>query len=914
MEGFDRLSAALQVQIVNGLGWQSLRPVQDLSIQTILDGHNCVILAPTAGGKTEASLFPLLSLMDTEDRAPTSVLYLAPIRALLNNQEARLEKLTGLIGRTATKWHGDVGQSARKRFIRNPTDILAITPESLEAMLMSTSVPGQRLLAKVRAVIIDEVHSFAASDRGAHLMSLIERIQRLSGYDIQRIGLSATVGDPEAIAAWLGGSSAREHVVVDPRGAGTPPEVQLDYVGSLANAAHVIDKLYPGTRRLVFVDSRRRVEELGSLLLARGVDTFVTHSSLALSERTAAERAFEERDNCVIVATSALELGIDVGDLDRVIQIDAPSTVSSFLQRMGRTGRRPGTRANCTFLATSDDAVVQGAALLHLWSQGFVEPTHPNHRATHILAHQLIALGIQNLGVGTADWWQMLEGCAAFEAITPQERTDLVQHMLDQKILAELDSRFVLGQRGEQLYGWANFRELYAVFSAPPILKVLHGRQEIGSVDAWFAQQDTDDKALAFVLGGRPWKVTYIDWKRGICHVQPSDSGSYPRWMGRPVLLSEALCNAMRTILKGDHVDPAWSNRAKTVIDELREAYLFLDEGDAPLVSDANRVRWWTFAGGKTNNLLAALLKKTLGSRVSSNNLCVTLAGDAALSDVAIRQAIRELPPKLTWDNARTLAPTAARGRVSKFQPCLPVQLELDLLARTLLDVEGARRVAGVNLTHIETTPGAEAARGELPKFEVYSLPPEPRPPEPRPDAEPRIEPRLQPSIPVTYIDTFDALDQLAPKLMKADYIAFDVETTFKRELCLAQVGTHEGIWLIDAVAIDDISPLARVLESARVTKIIQYAHFERSVMSRLGIEIENVFDTWQASKKRHGKKVMGGHNLAALCRRELNIEIDKGEQTSDWRQRPLSTEQLHYAALDVEVLLKLYQAFNGAA
>ena len=524
MDAFDRLSPALAVQIVNGLGWTGLRPVQNQSIDAILDGKNAVVLAPTAGGKTEASLFPLLSLMDTEDRAPTSVLYVAPIRALLNNQEARLEKLTGLIGRTAFKWHGDVSQSARKRFVRDPADILAITPESLEAMLMSTSVPGKRLLSNVRAVVIDEVHAFAQDDRGSHLVALLERIQRLSGYDIQRIGLSATVGDPEAIADWLGGSSKRPRIVVNPGGAGTPPEVKLDYVGSLENAAHVIHKLWPGTRRLVFVDSRRRVEELGSMLLARGVDTFVSHSSLAVSERTAAERAFEERDNCVIVATSALELGIDVGDLDRVIQVDAPSTVSSFLQRMGRTGRRPGTRANCTFLATSDDAVLQCAALLHLWEQGYVEPTNPNFRSTHVLAHQLLTLGIQAMGIGVADWWSWVEGCSAFDEIGEADRRNLLRHMLDQDILAEVDSRLVLGRRGERLYAGANFRELYAVFSAPPVLRVLHGRQEVGSVDAWFAQQDSDAKSLAFVLGGRAWEVTSIDWKRGSCQVKPADA------------------------------------------------------------------------------------------------------------------------------------------------------------------------------------------------------------------------------------------------------------------------------------------------------------------------------------------------------------------------------------------------------
>ncbi|MCA9558898.1 MAG: DEAD/DEAH box helicase [Myxococcales bacterium] len=451
---------------------------------------------------------------------------MAPIKALLNNQEARLERLTGLIGRRAMKWHGDVSITSRKRHIRDPHDVLAITPESLEAMLMSSSVPGQRLLANVRAIVIDEVHAFAAGDRGAHLVALIERIQRLSGHDIQRIGLSATVGDPDAIAAWLSGSSTRQARVIDPGEAGTPPEVHLDYVGSLTNAAKVIDKLHSGTRRLVFVDSRRRVEELGTLLLGRGVDTFLSHSSLAASERHAAERAFEERQNCVIVATSAMELGIDVGDLDHVMQIDAPSTVSSFLQRLGRTGRRPGTRANRTFLTTSDDAVLRAAALLRLWATGYVEPTEPNRRATHVLAHQLIALGIQSLGIGTAEWRGWVEGCSAFDDITEAERQALLDHLLAEDVLTEVDSRFILGDRGQRLYGFANFRELYAVFSAPPVLTVLHGRQQIGTVDAWFAQQETTDKGLSFVLGGRAWKVTGIDFCRGRCHVKPADVGT----------------------------------------------------------------------------------------------------------------------------------------------------------------------------------------------------------------------------------------------------------------------------------------------------------------------------------------------------------------------------------------------------
>lgn len=691
MDAFDRLSPALQYQVVNDLGWKGLRPVQEQATQAILDGKNCVVLAPTAGGKTEAAFFPLLSLADTEDRRATSVLYIAPIRALLNNQEVRLQRLTGLVGRTAFKWHGDVGTSARKRFLRDPTDVLAITPESLEAMLMSTRVPGARILKHVQAVVVDEVHAFARDDRGAHLAALLERIQRICGHDIQRIGLSATVGDPEVIASWLSGSSAREAVVVDPGGAKHEADLSVDHVGSLENAALVVEKLHTGRRRLVFVDSRRRVEELGDHLRRRGVNVFLSHSSLSVAERAAAERAFEEGDDCVIVATSALELGIDVGDLDHVLQIDAPARVSSFLQRMGRTGRRPGSRPNCTFLARDDGSVLQAAALLRLHARGFVEPTGPSDRASHVLAHQLLALSIQHLGVPTADWWGWLDGCASFEGLQPPERQAVLEHMLAEDILVRTDSRLSLGERGEKLYAGRNFLELYAVFSAPSVLKVMHGTREVGTIDAWFMQLGGDGPQT-FVLGGDPWEVVHIHWRRGSCQVRPAPRARYPVWMGSPVLLSRELCQAVRQVLISDDVDPWWSKRARAVIGELREQHAFLRDDPSPLEPHREKVRWWTFAGGKANALLAAALEAELGGRVRPSNRYVTFAEGAAKSDVAIRQAIRGLaePGVLSWEVARAHSSGAGRGRVSKFQPCLPDELERDLLARASMDVEGA--------------------------------------------------------------------------------------------------------------------------------------------------------------------------------------------------------------------------------
>ena len=358
--GFDRLNPAIQHHVVNALGWSCLRPLQEQAIDPLLDGENAILLAPTAGGKTEAAIFPLLSRMLDEGWQGLSILYVCPIKALLNNLAERLGQFAGLLGRRVELWHGDVGESFRKRMRTEPPDVLLTTPESLEAILTSTKSNPSGFFGSVRSVVIDEIHAFAGDDRGWHLLGVLSRLEHLIGRPLQRVGLSATVGNPDSLLEWLSPPD-RVRRVLNPAAPPTAEDVEvtLDYVGTLANAAQVVSQLYRGRKRLVFCDSRARVEELALLLREREVKTFVSHSSLGLGERRDAEGAFSEAEDCVIVATSTLELGIDVGDLDHVIQIDAPCTVASFLQRLGRTGRRPGTVRNCLFLAIRRNALLR---------------------------------------------------------------------------------------------------------------------------------------------------------------------------------------------------------------------------------------------------------------------------------------------------------------------------------------------------------------------------------------------------------------------------------------------------------------------------------------------------------------------------------------------------------------------------
>jgi ATP-dependent Lhr-like helicase len=695
---FDRLSGALQYQIVNTLGWRELRPVQLETIDAVLDGDNCVVLAPTAGGKTEASFFPILSAMDEHDWRPVSVIYLSPIRALLNNQEERVSHYAGLIGRRAFKWHGDVTDSARKKFLAAPADILLTTPESLEAMMMGTRVPTRQLFAGLQAVIIDEIHAFADDDRGAHLSAVLERLSRFCGRDVQRVGLSATVGNPAEILRWAQGSSARPARVIDPGGAKKQPVLSLDYVASVENAATVIAKLHPGKKRLVFVDSRRQAEQLGKLLSDQDVLTYVTHGSLSVTERRDAEKAFHEGSDCVIVSTSALELGIDVGDLDHVLQIDSPPSVASFLQRMGRTGRRGDTPPNCTFLCTKDSSLLQAAAIIQLFREGFVEAVQPHRRASHIYAHQVMALAIQLGGVPPGDVDAWLSGATAFEGLSDAERASVIEHMLREGILVLDGGRYHLGPAGEKPFGSANFRNLYAVFEAPRLIAVRWNQHEVGTVDAAFlVTLCSSDTPATFTLAGKAWTVVHVEWERGRCVVTPAPQGRAARWAGSPQHLGYELCQAMKRVLMAEENDPAWSQRAVRVLETSRAEHLFLHDEALPLIEDGADLVLWTFAGGAANVLLARILEAELGGRVVSRNTSLTLKEEAGKSAAAVRALLAQWREehRPTVADARVHAEGAVRGRVSKFQVCLPEALLLDLLVTAAVDVEGARRALG---------------------------------------------------------------------------------------------------------------------------------------------------------------------------------------------------------------------------
>ncbi|MFI8326931.1 DEAD/DEAH box helicase [Streptomyces sp. NPDC085529] len=634
MSASGELDPALVHHIVNTLGWRSLRPLQEEAVAPVLAGDDAVLLAPTAGGKTEAACFPLLSRMAKNRWTGTSVLYVCPLKALLNNLLPRLENYTSWLGRTAALWHGDTTAGARKRILAERPDILLTTPESLEAMLVSANVDHASFFSGLRAVVVDEVHAFAGDDRGWHLLAVLERMQRVVDRPLQRIGLSATVGNPEELLTWLQGSGAgkRPAQVVAPHLAGPgssaagdtavmpPGDIELDYVGSLDNAATVIASLHRGEKRLVFCESRRLVEELGEKLRAKGITAFLSHASLSLEERRRAETAFAEERDCVIISTSTLELGIDVGDLDRVIQIDAPSSVASFLQRLGRTGRRADTLRNCLFLALDESGLLDAAGLLLQWSRGWVEPVIAPPEPRHIVAQQLLALCLQEHRVGENLWQEWWNGLGPFGGAAEP----IARHLVDEGYLDRDGGLLFIGPEAERRFGHRHFMHLTAVFTAPPQFTVLHGRSEIGRTDPSLLTERVNGPRR-LLLGGRSWLVTYIDWRRKRCFVEPVDGGGKAKWSsaGFGPGASFEVSRAVREVLLGTAPPVKLTQRAVRTLSEAREHFLErVHPGGTLIIRDADgRMRWWTWAGHRANATLTATLDEVAvpGQRVNDH-------------------------------------------------------------------------------------------------------------------------------------------------------------------------------------------------------------------------------------------------------------------------------------------------------
>ena len=358
-----------------------------------------------------------------------------------------------------------------------------------------------------------------------------------------------------------------------------------------------------------------------------------------------------------------MELGIDVGDLDRVVQVDAPGTVASFLQRLGRTGRRAGSRRNCLFLTTSSGTLLQASALVNLWRDGFVEPLAPPPMPIHVIAQQLMTVILQQGGLGRSAWRDWLLDLLPPMQLTEDAIEQTVAHMLSREILVQDGSILGLGPEGERLYGGKNFMDLLSVFDTPPLFTVFSGLKDLGAVHPISFRRSNGEPAV-LSLGGRSWQVTHVDFAHKTAQVIPSEHQGRSRWLGESQPLSYEMCQAIRRILIGSGPKDAWSKRATTELARSIEESTCVAPDALVLEVERSKERttWWTFAGLAANSELSCHF---VGAGVRFDNFSITVS--RALPLAVFRESLK------AGALAKTVRPTEFVD--VKFQECVPEQL-----------------------------------------------------------------------------------------------------------------------------------------------------------------------------------------------------------------------------------------------
>lgn len=550
--------------------WQDLRPIQVAAAQEIFEtDHNVLLAASTAAGKTEAAFFPILSEISKEKAESIQVLYIAPLKALINDQYDRLNEICENSDIKIWRWHGDVAQSQKRKMLKKPSGILQITPESLESFMINRHMNIPHLFHGLKFIVIDELHSFLRSDRGGQTFCLIERLSKLAGVNPRRIGLSATIGNTKAASQFLGAGSkfatdapqvqnspqvwrlSMEHFYqTDPQAASQdfkPEQIvepKTDKAPELADPA--IGYIFEHTRGkkcLVFTNSREECEAVCQQLRAyyrynHEPDRFlIHHGNLSPALRETAEQAMKDEDAYLTTcATATLELGIDIGKLESAFQIDAPFTVSGFLQRMGRTGRR-GNPPEMHFVMREEHpesramlpdlipwSLLQGIALVQLYiEEKWVEPPQPNRLPYSLLYHQTMSTLAASGEMTPAELASRVLNLAYFHNVSQKDYQILLRHLIKTDQIQWTENKgLILGLAGEKIVN--NFK-FYAVFQENEEFSVHAGSEELGTI---VKPPPVGDK---IAIAGKVWVVEDIDRKRHQVYCHGVD-GRIPAYFG----------------------------------------------------------------------------------------------------------------------------------------------------------------------------------------------------------------------------------------------------------------------------------------------------------------------------------------------------------------------------------------------
>jgi ATP-dependent Lhr-like helicase len=593
--------------------WNDLTSIQKATIPRFREKKDMLIIAPTASGKTESVLIPVFDDILKNGLEPMSVLFVSPLKALINDTCQRIEFWCNQFDLTVTKWHGDVNASKKASFVKKPTDILLITPESLEVILMNKSDKIKNSIFKnLKYVIIDEIHYFADSDRGTQLNSIINsRIKAYCDNNFSKIGLSATVGNPETVLNWLT-SSKNAEIVADKNS--RPFQYKVIYADDF-KIIQVISN-YLDKKVLFFVHSRREAEKYHNLFKKnlKIKNIFIHHSSIHKDTREESERKFKLVKNGLMISTSTLELGIDIGNIDVVIQKNPPSTVSSFLQKVGRSGRR--TKIQRTILlCDGEEEVVKSLAELSLMEEKKLEHIKIPEKPKDIYFHQILSTIFEYGRIKKKDLFFILKNSYVFSKIGKDEYKYFIDDMVEKEFIDENGPYLSLGDAFEKEFGKRNFLEFYSVFWPNYEFTVQDGLKTIGSLDSSFVI-NTLKNGSSFVLGGEVWTVDKIDPDKFKLKVKKTKEGGIPNWHSEGGRMDYLLSRKIYDILLGCYnkellkdFDKVSLNIIKNLGEDSRNSNF--EKGKIPVEFsfEENKVFIYTFAGFKVNSLISSVFK-----------------------------------------------------------------------------------------------------------------------------------------------------------------------------------------------------------------------------------------------------------------------------------------------------------------
>lgn len=734
MRAFDRYAPFVQEYIYRN-HWENLRSIQVAAADAIFNtDENVLLTASTASGKTEAAFFPIITLFSEDMPSSVGCIYIGPLKALINDQFSRLNDLCAEADIPVWHWHGDVAQSHKAKLMKHPSGILQITPESLEALLLHKHAAIAKLFGDLRFVVIDEVHSLLRGDRGGQTLCLIERLSRIAGVNPRRIGLSATIGDPEGTGEFLSLGTGRKTIIpkIDAKGSKWRLSMEHFYVKDAqaaedkqipdalpvleektddapANADPGIGYIFEHTRGkkcLVFVNSREECEMVTTTLrhyceLNHEPDRFlVHHGNLSASYRETAEGIMKDDSQYMTTVTTAtLELGIDIGRLERAFQIDAPWTVSSFLQRMGRTGRRelppemwfviredePEVRAMLP--TTIPWKLLQGIALVQLYlEERWVEPPRLDRLPFSLLYHQTMSTLASCGELSPRALADRVLRLHYFHRITQEDYRVLLRHLIATDHIQQTEQGgLIVGLAGERVI---NSFKFYGVFQESEEYTVRSESQELGTI---VSPPPVGEK---LAIAGHVWQVLDVDHKRRLIYCQQV-KGSVPAYFGQcPGDLHTKILTRMRRVLQEDRQYPYLMKNAVARLEQARFTAAHSGAADKTLINlGGNMWCLLPWVGTYTFLTMERFLKIKCADRLGLRNLDsarpffiqFTMKADEETFFRVLAEEIRKPidPMELVYPKELPL--------FDKYDEYLPEELVKKGFALGVLDVDGLR-------------------------------------------------------------------------------------------------------------------------------------------------------------------------------------------------------------------------------